>query len=89
MAKKAEDYLVISTGIADTSYWGPEAEFYIFDDVRFGQTRTPGSTSSTRSREPGTQVSSRRVATSDTSPGTRRATSRSRRPITTRTFVRR
>ena len=36
VAKKAEDYLS-STGLADTAYFGPEAEFYIFDDVRFGQ----------------------------------------------------
>jgi len=36
VAKKAEDYLR-STGIADTSYWGPEAEFYIFDSARFSQ----------------------------------------------------
>jgi len=36
VAKKAEAYLQ-STGLADTSYWGPEAEFYIFDSVRFGQ----------------------------------------------------
>jgi glutamine synthetase len=36
VAKKAEEYL-LSTGIADTSYWGPEAEFYIFDSARFGQ----------------------------------------------------
>ncbi|MGH9125995.1 MAG: glutamine synthetase beta-grasp domain-containing protein, partial [Acidimicrobiales bacterium] len=36
VAQKAEDYLV-STGIADTAYFGPEAEFYIFDDVRFDQ----------------------------------------------------
>ena len=36
VAKKAEDYLT-STGIADTCYFGPEAEFYIFDDVRFDQ----------------------------------------------------
>jgi glutamine synthetase len=41
VAKKAEEYLV-STGIADTSYWGPEAEFYIFDDVRFGQNQNSG-----------------------------------------------
>ncbi|CAM3555988.1 type I glutamate--ammonia ligase [Occultella aeris] len=34
IAAKAEAYLA-STGIADTVYFGAEAEFYIFDDVRF------------------------------------------------------
>src|SRR4051812_8450307 len=34
IAAKAEAYLK-STGIADTVYFGAEAEFYIFDDVRF------------------------------------------------------
>ncbi|HXR42373.1 MAG TPA: type I glutamate--ammonia ligase [Acidothermaceae bacterium] len=34
VAKKAEAYLA-STGIADTAYFGAEAEFYVFDDVRF------------------------------------------------------
>ncbi len=34
VARKAEAYLR-STGIADTSYWGPEAEFFIFDSARF------------------------------------------------------
>src|SRR5690606_35478282 len=33
-AKKAEAY-VSSLGIGDTVYLGPEAEFFIFDDVRF------------------------------------------------------
>src|SRR6266704_2666096 len=34
LAEKAEAYLK-STGIADTAFFGPEAEFFIFDDVRF------------------------------------------------------
>ena len=34
IAKKAEAYLA-STGIADTAYFGPEAEFYVFDSARF------------------------------------------------------
>ncbi len=38
VAKKAEIYLK-GTGIAETSYWGPEAEFYIFDSARFDQTQ--------------------------------------------------
>jgi glutamine synthetase len=37
VAQKAEEHLV-STGIADTSYFGPEAEFFIFDSVRYEQT---------------------------------------------------
>ena len=37
IARKAEEYLR-STGIADTSYFGPEAEFFIFDNVRYNST---------------------------------------------------
>jgi glutamine synthetase len=36
VARKAERHLVDS-GIADTAYFGPEAEFYIFDHVAYGQ----------------------------------------------------
>ena len=36
IAQKAESYLR-SSGIADVSYWGPEAEFYIFNSIRFDQ----------------------------------------------------
>jgi glutamine synthetase len=37
IVKKAIAYMQ-STGIADTAYFGPEAEFFIFDDVRYDQT---------------------------------------------------
>ena len=41
IAHKAEAY-VRSTGLADTAYFGPEAEFFIFDNVRFDQTVNSG-----------------------------------------------
>ncbi|MGC2210351.1 MAG: type I glutamate--ammonia ligase [Candidatus Korobacteraceae bacterium] len=41
VVQKAEDYLK-SSGIAEISYWGPELEFYIFDDVRYEQTAYTG-----------------------------------------------
>jgi glutamine synthetase len=39
--QKAASYLE-STGLADTAYFGPEAEFYIFDSVRFDQNQFSG-----------------------------------------------
>ncbi len=41
IATKAEAYLA-STGVADTAFFGAEAEFYIFDDVRFETKQNAG-----------------------------------------------
>ncbi len=41
IARKAEAY-VKATGLADTAFIGPEAEFFIFDDVRYDQTMNSG-----------------------------------------------
>ncbi|HDS74869.1 MAG TPA: type I glutamate--ammonia ligase, partial [Firmicutes bacterium] len=41
VAHKAEAYMQ-STGLADTAYVGPEAEFFIFDDIRYDQTANSG-----------------------------------------------
>ena len=41
VARKAVNY-IRSTGIADKAYFGPEAEFFILDDVRYDQTASAG-----------------------------------------------
>jgi len=41
LGKRAEEYLK-STGIADTAFFGPEPEFFIFDDVRWGASINSG-----------------------------------------------
>ena len=83
--KKAEAYLA-STGIADTAYFGPEAEFYVFDDVRFETKRERGLLPH-RLRVEGAwnTGAARRAATAATRSATRAATSRSRRSTTSPT----
>ncbi|HKB36864.1 MAG TPA: type I glutamate--ammonia ligase [Gemmataceae bacterium] len=41
VARKAVNYMK-STGIADIAYFGPELEFFVFDDVRYDQTQHSG-----------------------------------------------
>jgi len=41
VARKSVNYLK-STGLADTCYIGPEAEFFVFDDIRFDQEANRG-----------------------------------------------
>lgn len=41
VAKKAEQYLR-GSGIADSTFFGPEAEFYVFDDIRFETRQNAG-----------------------------------------------
>ena len=42
IAKKAEEYL-LTTGIANTAFFGPEAEFFIFNDIKYQQNSFSGS----------------------------------------------
>ena len=83
IAQKAEAYLK-STGIGDASYWGPEAEFYIFDDVRYDQSASAGYYYIDSVRASGTR-DARRVPTSATNCPTRKVTSQSRRLTSSRT----
>jgi glutamine synthetase len=80
VAKRAEAYLK-STGIADTAFFGAEAEFFILDSIRFD---------SAPMKDAGTRAARMTVTirTSDTARDSKRATSLSRPWITTRTCAR-
>ena len=82
VATKAEEYLK-STGIADTAFFGPEAEFYVFDDVRFDTTTNEGYYHIDSIEGRGTPVVKKRAETRVTRLATRADTSPSRRWITT------
>jgi len=41
LARKAEEYMK-SIGVADKAYFGPESEFFVFDDVRYHQDQHSG-----------------------------------------------
>ena len=43
LARRAEEYLR-STGVADTCYFGPESEFFVFDSVAYDMQRQPRAT---------------------------------------------
>src|SRR6476620_8274495 len=83
VGRKAERFLAES-GIATTSFWGPEIEFYIFDSLRFDQTGYRGVYEIASEKVPGTRAGTAR-RTSPTDRGRRRATSRSRRSTSSRT----
>ena len=84
VAKKAEAYLK-STGIGDTAYFGPEAEFFVFDNVRYGTGQQYSSYSVELARRPLEQRTATRARTSATRSGRRKATSPARPPTRCRT----
>ena len=83
IAQKAETYLK-SLGFADTTYFAPEAEFSSSTASATGRAPTTPSMPSIPRRVPGAPATTR-IPTWATSPGPRKATSRSRPPTASRT----
>ena len=83
VAQRAESYLKF-TGLADTVFFGPEAEFFVFDSVKFHNDPQSAGFSSTLTKHTGTAVA---MPTSSPEPTSviafvrRKATCRFRRPI--------
>jgi glutamine synthetase len=91
IARKAEEYLK-GTGIAQTCYFGPELEFFIFDSVRFGQDQHSGYyyiESAEGEWNSGADEGAYGGGNLATSRATRKATSPCRRTTRCRTSVRR
>ena len=80
IARKAMAYLA-STGIGDTAYFAPEAEFYVFDIVRFETSENQGFYH-IDSEAGAWNTGARWRTTAATRSATRAATSRSRRTTT-------
>lgn len=88
IAKKAEAQ-VKALGIGDSVFVGPEAEFFVFDDVRYSASRTTPASSWTRRNCRPTRTPSTKAATSATASAPRPVTSRCRRRTPCRTCARR
>ena len=84
IARKAVNYMKAS-GIAETPYFGPELEFFVFDDIRYDHdAELAATTTSTATKAPGTPAAMKSPI-SATRSATRKATSRCRPPINCRT----
>ena len=81
IARKAMAYLA-STGIGDTAYFAPEAEFYVFDNVRFETKQNTGFYEINSSAGAWNTGRRSRTTTAATRSSTRAATSRWPRPTT-------